>query len=201
MEIHATKLEGELVLLDPLREDLVEPVIVAALSDSSIFRHFPVRMSTRDDLMKVFENALDAQAHLRAVTHVTRVRETGEVVGSTSTRLIDPAVPTVEIGGTWIIPRWQRTRVNTEAKRLQLGHCFETLGCQRVELKTDALNERSRAAMARIGAQYEGIFRSHMRRGDGTLRDSAYFSVIAPDWPAVKAGLDARLARDSACSE
>ena len=100
---------------------------------------------------------------------------------------MDPDTPSVEIGSTWIVPEWQRTRVNTEAKYLQLSHCFETLGIARVELKTDARNDRSRAAMRRIGATEEGTFRSHMRRHDGTLRDSVFFSIVADEWPAVKA--------------
>jgi RimJ/RimL family protein N-acetyltransferase len=103
-------------------------------------------------------------------------------------------VPTVEIGASWIVPEWQRTRVNTEAKRLMLTHAFEVLGCARVELKTDQKNVRSQAAIRRLGAVEEGVHRNHMRRADGTLRNSVYFSILDTEWPLVKARLDARLA-------
>src|SRR5262249_38304344 len=116
------------------------------------------------------------------------------LAGGTSIRITDPDTPTVEIGATWIVPAWQRTRVNTEAKYLQLSHCFDRLGITRVEFKTDALNARSRAAIRRIGATEEGTLRSHMRRQNGSIRDSVYFSIIASEWPVVKASLAARLA-------
>jgi len=101
----------------------------------------------------------------------------------------------VEIGWTWVAPPWQRSAVNTEAKLLMLEHAFERLGCNRVEFKTDSLNEQSRAALLGIGAVEEGIFRNHMVTESGRLRHSAYYSVIAPEWPAVRARLEARLAQ------
>jgi len=119
---------------------------------------------------------------------------TGEIAGGTSIRVVDRALPSVEIGGTWILPAWQRTRVNTEAKLLMLGRCFESLGCERVELKTDIRNTRSQAAIARLGATREGVLRAHMRRADGSLRDSVLFSITAPEWPALRERLQARLA-------
>jgi RimJ/RimL family protein N-acetyltransferase len=99
----------------------------------------------------------------------------------------------VEIGWTWIGREWQRTAVNTEAKLLLLKYAFETLGCNRVEFKTDVLNERSRAALARIGAREEGVMRRHMVTDSGRVRDSVYFSIIAEEWPEVRAKLEARL--------
>jgi len=101
----------------------------------------------------------------------------------------------VEIGSTWIGRDWQRTAVNTEAKYLMLRHAFETLGCMRVELKTDSLNERSRNAIKRIGAKQEGIFRNHMLTSTGRVRHTVYFSVIDSEWPDVKARLEAKLAK------
>jgi RimJ/RimL family protein N-acetyltransferase len=100
----------------------------------------------------------------------------------------------VEIGWTWIGRAWQRSAVNTEAKYLMLRHAFETLGCKRVELKTDALNERSRNAILRIGAKQEGIFRRHLLTDTGRMRDTVYFSILDDEWPAVRARLEARLA-------
>jgi RimJ/RimL family protein N-acetyltransferase len=100
----------------------------------------------------------------------------------------------LEIGWTWIGAAFRRTGANREAKLLQLTHAIETLGANRVEFKTHARNERSRAALLGIGATYEGIFRDHMIMPDGSLRDSAYYSVIAPEWPTIKARLEAGLA-------
>src|SRR5262249_14527049 len=118
----------------------------------------------------------------------------GCVAGSTRYMNIDKPNRRVEIGATWIGRPWQRTAVNTEAKYLMLRHAFETLGCIRVELKTDALNQRSRNAILRIGATQEGIFRQHVICADGRLRDSVYFSIINSEWPRVKAALEAKLA-------
>ena len=101
----------------------------------------------------------------------------------------------VEIGWTWVAPGWQRTGANREAKLLMLGHAFDTLGCRRVEFKTDSLNEPSRTALLGIGAQFEGIFRNHMVMPEGRMRHSAYYSVIDEEWPAVRAGLERSLAR------
>jgi RimJ/RimL family protein N-acetyltransferase len=99
----------------------------------------------------------------------------------------------VEIGWTWVACDFQRTAVNTEAKYLLLRHAFETLGCNRVELKTDSLNAKSRAAILRIGAQQEGIFRNHMLTDSGRIRHTVYFSILNSEWPEVKARLEARL--------
>jgi RimJ/RimL family protein N-acetyltransferase len=101
----------------------------------------------------------------------------------------------VEIGWTWLGLKWQRTAANTEAKFLMLRHAFETLGCLRVELKTDSLNEHSRNAILRIGAKEEGIFRNHMVAQSGRIRHSAYYSIIDSEWPAVKARLEEKLFR------
>jgi RimJ/RimL family protein N-acetyltransferase len=110
---------------------------------------------------------------------------------------IDRVHHRLEIGSTWLTPALQGAGYNTEAKRLQLTHAFERLGCVRVEFKTDSLNERSRGALLGIGATFEGIFRDHMLRHDGTHRHSAYYSVVEDEWPRVRAHLDARLARQA----
>jgi RimJ/RimL family protein N-acetyltransferase len=108
---------------------------------------------------------------------------------------IDKTHHRVEIGSTWIGREWQRTAVNTEAKYLLLRHAFETLGCLRVELKTDSLNDKSRAAILRIGAKEEGIFRNHMITSSGRVRHTVYFSVVDSEWPGVKARLERKLNR------
>ena len=119
----------------------------------------------------------------------------GRAIGSSRFMSIVPEHRRLEIGWTWVGTAFQRSGVNREAKLLQLSHAFEVLGANRVEFKTHARNERSRTALAGIGATFEGVFRNHMIMPDGSIRDSAYFSVIAEEWPAVKAGLRAGLAR------
>ncbi len=118
----------------------------------------------------------------------------GRAQGSTSYLDVDPAVAGLEVGWTWYArPLWA-TRVNPQCKLLLLSHAFERLGTARVTLKADAANERSRAAIARLGARYDGTLRHHRRRPDGTVRDTAYYSLLAEEWPAVRDGLEARLA-------
>ena len=119
----------------------------------------------------------------------------GRAVGSSRYMSIVPEHKRLEIGWTWLATSAQRTGINREAKLLQLTHAFETLGANRVEFKTHVRNERSRTAIAGIGATFEGVFRSHSIMPDGSIRDSAYFSVIAPEWPDVKARLVAGLER------
>jgi RimJ/RimL family protein N-acetyltransferase len=117
----------------------------------------------------------------------------GRVVGSTRYGNFDRLHHRVEIGWTWVTRQWQRTPINTAAKYLLLRHAFETLKCIRVELKTDSLNDRSRAAILRIGARQEGIFRNHMITASGRIRHTVYFSIVDSEWPEVKATLEAKL--------
>jgi RimJ/RimL family protein N-acetyltransferase len=119
----------------------------------------------------------------------------GRPVGMTTYMHLDHATPRVEIGSTWIAPSSQRGPINTEAKRLMLGHAFEVWGCTAVEFRTHRLNTQSRRAIERLGAQLDGILRAHLRLPNGTLRDTAVYSITAPDWPAVRAHLDWQLAR------
>jgi RimJ/RimL family protein N-acetyltransferase len=115
-------------------------------------------------------------------------------IGTTSYMDIDLSVGGLEIGGTWYTPSVWATKVNPASKLLLMSHAFDELGAARVHLKTDALNARSRAAISKLGAKYDGTLRHHRLRADGTVRDSAYFSVLAPEWPAVRDQLVARLA-------
>ena len=117
----------------------------------------------------------------------------GVAVGSTSYLDIDLAVGALEIGWTWYGRQVWGTRVNPQCKLLLLGHAFDDLRAGRVSLKTDSLNTRSRSAVLRLGASYDGTLRHHRVRPDGTVRDSAYFSILAAEWPAVRDGLLARL--------
>ena len=125
-------------------------------------------------------------------------RNSGQVIGSTRFMNIDRINRRVEIGSTWIAPAWQRTAVNTEAKYLMLRHAFEVWRRIRVELKTDALNQRSRNAILRIGAKEEGTLRRHLLTWSGRVRDTVYFSILDTEWPEVKAMLETTLAPNAA---
>jgi RimJ/RimL family protein N-acetyltransferase len=120
---------------------------------------------------------------------------TGRPVGMTTYMNIDHAQPRVEIGSTWIAPSAQRGPLNTEAKRLMLGHAFEVWSCLAVEFRTHRLNHQSRRAIERLGAQLDGILRVHMRQPNGTIRDTAVYSITATEWPTIKAHLDWQIAR------
>jgi RimJ/RimL family protein N-acetyltransferase len=139
--------------------------------------------------------ALDDQTKGICLPFITRDKTSGRVIGSTRFGNIDKPNRKTEIGWTWIAPEWQRTFVNTEAKFLMLSHAFEVWNCIRVEFKTDALNEKSRNAIARIGAKEEGVFRNHMITESGRFRDSVYFSIIESEWESVKKGLFEMLKR------
>jgi RimJ/RimL family protein N-acetyltransferase len=142
--------------------------------------------------------AFAEQERGESVVFATVERNSGSVVGSTRFMNIDRANALVEIGSTWIAPAWQRSAVNTEAKFLMLRHAFETWLCIRVELKTDALNQRSRNAILRIGAKEEGTLRRHLVTWTGRVRDSMYFSILDSEWPSVKEALEKKMARRTA---
>jgi RimJ/RimL family protein N-acetyltransferase len=193
-DVRPVTLEGRHVRLEPLTRDHLDG-LVAAGSLEEIWTWLSVRPTGRDGFERWIEAALAAQAEGTELPFTTFDRASGDIVGATRYLNIDRPSRRLEIGWTWITPRMQRSYVNTEAKYLQLRHCFEELGCRRVELKTDARNEKSRNAMLRIGAQFEGIARKQMRTFDGTNRDNAWFAFIDDDWPAVKSRLEAMLAR------
>jgi RimJ/RimL family protein N-acetyltransferase len=147
-------------------------------------------MRTREDLRAAIDKAFADQHRGESLVFATLERSSGSVVGSTRFMNIDHANRRAEIGSTWIAPAWQRTVINTEAKYLMLGHAFEQWKYNRVELKTDALNQKSRAAILRIGAKEEGTLRKHMVTWSGRIRDSVYFSILDTEWPEVKARLE-----------
>jgi RimJ/RimL family protein N-acetyltransferase len=187
-------LEGSVVRLEHLRREHAELFWNAAhdaLED--IFRWIPYRMQTREDFEQLVEKAHDEQGRGESIVFATVERTSGRVIGSTRFMNIDRANRRVEIGSTWIAPAWQRTAVNTEAKFLMLRHAFEMWHCFRVELKTDALNQKSRNAILRIGAKEEGTLRKHVVTWTGRIRDSVYFSILDTEWPEVKAKLSAYL--------
>ena len=193
MRLSPVVLQGALVRLEPLESRHFDAILAAALSDPAIWTHIPYRVRDRADVERLFALAARLHAAESAVVFATCAGPDWCVVGSTSIRISDPDTPSIEIGGTWIVPQCQRTRVNTEAKFLQLTHCFETLGMARVELKTDARNARSRAAILRLGASFDGVLRAHKVAADGGVRDSAFYSMLASEWPAARERLVARL--------
>ena len=182
--------------LEPIRRDHVDLFWKVAKEDlDNIFRWIPYAMNTPVDFQKVVDKAFDEQARGESVVFATTERATGKTIGSTRFMNIDRVNRRVEIGSTWIAPAWQRTAINTEAKYLMLRHAFEVWNCMRVELKTDALNQKSRNAILRIGAKEEGTLRRHLVTATGRVRDTVYFSILDDEWPAVKTALEAKLAR------
>lgn len=190
MELAARKLERGDIRLEPFEERHLEGLTAASLIDPAIFRHMPVPVAAKG--YRLYWDLLRAdQAAGRAIPHV--VLRGGAVVGQSCYLNIRNRDAGVEIGSTWYVPAAQRTAVNPTCKLLLLDNAFGQ-GAERVELKTDALNQASRGAMLKMGAQFEGIHRRHMRRPDGSWRDTAWYSVIREDWPTVRAGLEARAA-------
>jgi RimJ/RimL family protein N-acetyltransferase len=194
MSFEPVVLRGKIVRLEPLTIEHVGPLVTAGLHDE-LWRWTTTRIRTESEMRDYVETALRWQAEGSALPFVTIGNETGEVIGSTRFANIDRENRRAEIGWTWVMPAWQRSGANVEAKYLMLEHAFERLGCNRVEFKTDSLNEKSRRALLGIGAIEEGILRNHMVVWDGRLRHSVYFSVIRSEWPHVKERLLARMAR------
>ena len=180
-------LQGRIVRLEPLAPGHAEALWEAS-RDARTWRWLSITQpATRDEWREWMEDALsDAFVSFATVVH--------DVVRG-STRFLNhrPHDRSVEIGWTWLHPDAWGTGANVEAKYLQLEHAFERMGCLRVEFKTDASNERSRAALAALPAQFEGVHRKHMLVRGGERRDSAWYSVLDDEWPAVRANLLARL--------
>jgi len=194
MELEPVTLEGAHVRLEPLAESHFQGLSEVAL-DPELWRLIPITIRTPEELKASIDAMLAAQVAGTTLPFVTIERSSQRVIGATRFMNIDFANRRLEIGGTWIAKPWQRTAINTEAKYLMLRHAFETLGCFRVELKTDALNEKSRNAILRIGAKEEGTLRRHTLTWTGRMRDTVYFSILDSEWPQVKAGLEAKLTR------
>lgn len=193
MLISPLTLSGRRVRLEPLSRAVHEAGIAAAIADGELWS-LPVTFVPHPrDLADFFLAADAAQAAGRELAFATVDVDSGTVVGSTRFRCIEAAHQRVEIGFTFIAKGWQRTHINTEAKYLMLRHAFEHWACNRVELLTDARNLASRQAIVRIGAQQEGVLRSHMVMRDGFVRDSVMHAIIRQEWPEVRARLEERL--------
>jgi N-acetyltransferase len=195
-EFSPSILEGNVIRLEPIRLEHAEIFWDAAKGAlDEIFRWIPWSMRTIDDFRQYVDRVLSELEGGSSVGFATVVRKSGQVVGSTRFMNIDGPNRRLEIGSTWVIPAWQRTAVNTEAKYLMLRHAFEHWRCLRVEFKTDALNRQSRLGILRLGAKEEGIFRKHMITWSGRVRDSVYFSILDTEWPEIKLRLAERCQR------
>jgi len=183
-------LKGRFVVLEPLERRHL-PELVEAGRDPSIWTYMPY--DTSAGIGAMLDWHLNENVEGRMITFAVRRLADDALVGSTSFLNIVPEHARVEIGSTWYAPEAQATAVNPEAKYLLFGHAFGA-HYNRVELKTDSKNARSRAAMAKMGATEEGTLRGHMWTPQGYFRDTVYFSVVAREWPAVKARFEARLA-------
>ncbi|MEE8371933.1 MAG: GNAT family protein [Sphingomonadales bacterium] len=191
MKIVVSKLVGSAVTLEPMDESHREGLRAVA-DDNDIWTHMPASAagSAFDDW---WETTMARQTSGQDIIYVVRQNDGGEIVGSSRYLTIFPAHGRLEIGYTFYAKKVWGTAVNPGAKLLLLGHAFETMGVHRVEFKCDERNKRSAAAIAKLGAKFEGVFREHFLLPSGRYRDSAYYSILISEWPDVKAGLLKRL--------
>ena len=187
-----TTLTGRFVRLEPLGEQHRGDLEAAAAEDPDALRYGALQL-TLMGWDSWFGEAAAGVAEGRYVAWATVALDTGRAVGSTRFGDIDVPSKRVEIGWTWLAPSRWRSAVNSEAKLLQLTYAFEELGAGRVALKTDGRNERSQAAIERLGGVREGTLRRHLRMPDGFIRDTVYYSILADEWPPIRARLRDRL--------
>lgn len=187
-----TTLTGQHILLRPLTAADAN-ALVAAATDGELWTLPYTVVPSAKTVDAYITRALEGMAAGTVLAFATTLRETGQVIGSTRFWKIDPQNRKLEIGHTWLSASHQRSSANTEAKYLMLCHAFETLQCVRVQFTTDVLNEKSRAAILRIGAKQEGIVRHERIMPDGRKRNSVRFSIIDDEWPEVKERLEQRL--------
>jgi RimJ/RimL family protein N-acetyltransferase len=185
-------LTGRFVRLEPLALSHLDDLCAVGL-DAELWRWIPSSVGTREEMRGYIETALREQNAGGSLPFAVIHLGSGRAIGSTRYGNINLANRRVEIGWTWYGRGFQRSPVNTECKLLLLTHAFETLGMIRVEFKTDALNEKSRNALLRIGAMQEGIFRKHLICQSGRIRDTVYFSILDTEWPERKRTLEAKL--------
>lgn len=195
MEVKPVVLQGKHVRLEPMTE--AHAPALAELGIGQPFWDFMVygKINSVDDMRNWVRDVLSRAEKGTDLPFVAIHLESGRVAGATRYLNIMPNDRGLEIGGTWYGPEFQRTAVNTECKYLLFKHAFETLGCIRVQLKTDSRNERSQKAIERIGGVKEGILRNHMILPDGYYRHSVYYSVLDTEWPDVKRRLEVMMER------
>lgn len=171
------------------------PALAKAVEDGRLWTLWYTTIPAPSDMAREIERRLGLHADGRMLPFTVIDRARNTPVGMTTYMNIDAVHDRVEIGSTWLSASAQRTAINTECKRMLLAHAFETLGCIAVEFRTHALNTASRRAIERLGAKLDGMLRHHQRMPNGTLRDTAVYSIVAPEWPTVRAHLDGQLAR------
>lgn len=186
-------LSGEFIRLEPLSLDRHFRDLCEVGLDADLWRWTTACISTASDMRKYLETVCEEQHRSISLPFAIIDKQSNKAIGSSRFANISAEHRRVEIGWTWIGEKWQRTSVNTETKFLMLQHAFEIWKCQRVELKTDLLNTRSRAAIARLGAVEEGVLRKHQITELGRARDTVYFSIINNEWPQVKGNLKNKL--------
>ena len=192
----AVTLQGPHARLEPLAAEHHEGLL-AALRDGELWKLWYTAVPAPEGLAAEIQRRLDLRARgsMLPFTVFDLGEGKGRIAGMTTYMNIDAVNRRVEIGSTWYAASTQRTAVNTQCKRLLLGHAFEQLDCLAVEFRTHRLNVQSRRAIERLGAQLDGILRAHMRLPNGTVRDTAVYSITAAEWPAVKSHLDWQLAK------
>jgi RimJ/RimL family protein N-acetyltransferase len=190
--IHPITLEGEVVRLEPLTSDHSAVLCEVGLEED-LWQWTPYAVRSPEEMKSYIGQAIRARENGSALPFCVVEKGTGKAIGSTRYLNIDLPNKRLEIGSTWIGKRWQRTAVNTEMKYLLLKHAFEILGMNRVELKTDSMNEKSRKAILRIGAREEGTLRKHVVTHTGRIRDTVYYSIIDSEWLEVKLNLEEML--------
>ncbi|WNC12332.1 GNAT family protein [Brevibacillus brevis] len=188
LSITPVTLQGKLVRLEPLRERHTQGIWEAGQFEE-IWTYMKDRIVRLDDARQFVEQALEHEEKGTELPFAIVREQDGKVIGSTRFLNISRQDRGLEIGSTWLTPSVWKTLVNTECKWLLLRHCFEELGCIRVQLKTDSRNENSQRAIARIGGTREGVLRNHMVLPNGYIRDSVYFSIVDREWPSVDAKL------------
>lgn len=186
-------LAGEHVTLQPLQAGDGDALVRAA-ADGELWKLWYTSVPGPNTVADYLARALSDRDAGTAMPFLVR-DGSGQVVGSTRLFRLEPEVPRLEIGFTWYARSAQRTPLNTQAKRLLLGHAFEVMGCAVVEFRTHSFNHASRAAIERLGAQYDGTLRRQMRMPDGHLRDTRVYSILDSEWPIVRTHLDFTLAR------
>jgi RimJ/RimL family protein N-acetyltransferase len=195
MVVEPARLDGHIVRLEPMEDRHLPGLMAAGLADPQIWRWTVEWIDTPEAMQTYLAAMVRFRDEGAQLPFVTIDQASGAVIGSSRFFAIDHRNHTLEIGYTWVVPSRQRGGSNLEAKLLQLTYAFETLGCRRVQFKTDSLNDKSRNALLGIGATFEGILRNQQISQGGRMRHSAYYSVIDEEWPRVKEHIQARLAR------
>jgi RimJ/RimL family protein N-acetyltransferase len=187
-------LDGRFVTLEPLSTEHHDGLVDAA-KDGELWKLWYTSVPTPEGMAAEIDRRLGLQEQGSMLPFATRSKADGKLIGMTTYMNIDAATPRVEIGSTWNASSAQGSGSNPDSKLLLLGHAFETLGCPAVEFRTHWLNHQSREAIARLGAKQDGVLRNHSRTVDGVLRDTVVFSILEHEWPAVRTGLEFRLAK------